>query len=161
MHHHDKTNTAIDMLLEELHIPGGTTDADRRVELRNNLVLVHEAFDDLQVTCHQLARKSGWWDEYDAMPEQYRKYFIGTKLALVHSEASEALEGVRKNLMDDHLPHRPMGEVEAADVIIRLLDMAGALGWNVAGAVIEKLAYNQKRPDHKPEVRNAAGGKQL
>ncbi|QYW02503.1 hypothetical protein CPT_Silvanus_029 [Stenotrophomonas phage Silvanus] len=114
-----------------------------------------------QHVCHKFARHSGWWQEYDEMPEKYRKYFIGTKLALVHSEASEALEGVRKNLPDDHLPHRPMGEVEAADVIIRLLDLAGAMGWDVAGAMIEKLAYNQQRPDHKPEARQGDGGKTM
>lgn len=50
-------------------------------------------------------------------------------LALVHSELSEALEGERKSKMDDHLPHRPMAEVEMADTMIRLLDCAGA--WNV------------------------------
>lgn len=49
-------------------------------------------------------------------------------LALVHSELSEALEGERKSKMDDHLPHRPMPEVEMADTMIRLLDCAGAWG---------------------------------
>lgn len=113
----------------------------------------------LQSDCHELARKSGWWAEYDSMDDGLRKHFIAGKIALVHSEVSEMLEGVRKNLMDDHLTHRPMAEVEAADTIIRLLDLAGALGWDVAGAVIEKLAYNQQRADHKPEARAAAGGK--
>ena len=47
--------------------------------------------------------------------------------ALIHSEASEALEGLRKDLMDDHLPHRKMAEVELADAVIRLLDCIGGL----------------------------------
>jgi len=114
---------------------------------------------EIQDLCHGLARKSGWWEEFYTMPSQYRKHFIACKIALVHSEASEMLEGVRKNLMDDHLPHRQMGEVEAADVIIRLLDLAGAMGWDIAGAVIEKLAYNQQRADHKPDARAADDGK--
>ncbi len=120
-----------------------------------------QGLDYLQEDCHALARKSGWWDEYDQMPEQYRKYFRASKRELMHSEVSEALEGARKDLMDDHLPHRKMEEVELADTLIRILDYAGGMGYDLAGAVIEKLAYNQRRADHKPEARAAEGGKSL
>lgn len=47
-------------------------------------------------------------------------------LMLVLSELAEAMEGDRKNLKDDKLPHREMFEVELADALIRLLDLAGA-----------------------------------
>lgn len=46
-------------------------------------------------------------------------------LALVVSEVSEALEGARKNLQDDHIPSMKMEHVEAADIYIRLADFAG------------------------------------
>jgi len=49
-------------------------------------------------------------------------------LALVVSEVVEALEGERKNLMDDKLLDRPMAEVEMADAWIRLADLAGGYG---------------------------------
>jgi hypothetical protein len=78
---------------------------------------------------------------------------------LIVSEVSEAMEGHRKNLMDDKLPHRPMVEVELADAVIRIFDLAGAKGYDVAGAIVEKLAYNAQRADHKPENRLAEGGK--
>lgn len=46
-------------------------------------------------------------------------------LMLVVTELAEAVEGVRKNLMDDKLTHRKMEEVEMADAFIRLMDYAG------------------------------------
>jgi NTP pyrophosphatase (non-canonical NTP hydrolase) len=115
----------------------------------------------LQRLCHDLSHRSGWWQEYIDMPQQYRKHFLLGRIALMHSELSEGVEGLRKNVPDDHLPHRPMLEVEMADAIIRILDMAGALQLDVAGAIIEKLAYNQQRPDHKKEAREAEGGKSM
>jgi len=80
-------------------------------------------------------------------------------LCLVHSEISEAMEGARKRLQDDHLPGRCMLEVELADAVIRIFDMAGGLGLDLPGAIAEKLAYNAKRADHKPDSRRADGGK--
>lgn len=85
----------------------------------------------------------------------------GELLALIHSEISEALEGERKDLMDDKLPHRRMAEVELADTIIRILDYAGAFGYDLQGAFDEKLAYNQTRKDHTFEARESAGGKKF
>ncbi len=69
------------------------------------------------------------------------------------------MEGHRKSLKDDHLPHRDMAEVELADAVIRIFDLAGAMNYDMGGAIAEKLAYNAQRADHKPEVRAAAGGK--
>ena len=115
----------------------------------------------LATVCHYLAAKAGWWNEYHEGDNTLKKHFIAGKMALVHSEVSEALEGFRKNRMDDHLPNRPQIEVEIADAIIRMLDMAGALKLDVAGAIGEKLIYNTQRPDHKLENRAKAGGKSL
>lgn len=69
------------------------------------------------------------------------------------------MEGLRKNLPDDKLPHRRMMEVELADALIRILDLAGAMNMDIGGAMAEKLAFNRTRADHKPENRAAAGGK--
>jgi hypothetical protein len=120
------------------------------------------AFNDFQSYCHGLALRSGWWHNKDGSPKDITNVdFIAAKIALMHSELSEALEGLRKGVMDDHLPHRTMLEVEFADTIIRVLDTAGALGLNVGDALVEKLYYNQQRADHKPENRFAAGGKSI
>lgn len=107
---------------------------------------------DLQEICYNTSLESGWWS--DPHP-----YIIPTKLCLIHSEISEAMEGHRKGKQDDHLPHRSSLEVELADAIIRILDLAGRMSLDLEGAIMEKLEYNSKRADHKPENRMAAGGK--
>lgn len=84
---------------------------------------------------------------------------VGELLMLAVSELAEALEGDRKNAMDDHLPHRKMIEVELADALIRILDTGKGLGLDLAGAFVEKLEYNRTRPDHQPENRIKPGGK--
>ncbi len=80
-------------------------------------------------------------------------------LCLIHSEISEAMEGYRKDLPDDKLPHRLAVEVELADAMIRIGDLATYLGCDLGGAVVEKMEFNRTREDHKLEARKAAGGK--
>jgi NTP pyrophosphatase (non-canonical NTP hydrolase) len=118
---------------------------------------INDSACNLQHYCHALAKKSGWWD--DLLPPQ--RGTVAEKLLLVHSEISEACEGYRKDLMDDHLPHRKMVEVELADALIRICDLAGAMDLDLGGAVAEKLLYNQQRADHKPENRALEGGKKF
>lgn len=121
---------------------------------------IHAGGAALQQVCHQLSKQSGWWNEKDGTPiDPFNKYVFGTKVALIHSEISESMEGGRKEVPDDHLPHRRKDEVELADAVIRIFDLAGARGMDLASAIIEKLAYNQQRADHKPEARALAGGK--
>ena len=112
--------------------------------------------------CHSRSKEAGWYTDLATMqPVTPSIELIAMKLALIHSEVSEALEGERKNLMDDHLPRRKMGEVELADAIIRIADLAGFLGYDLGGAIMEKLEYNAQREDHKIENRLAAGGKKV
>ena len=108
--------------------------------------------DVLTMYCHGIAKESGWWPE-DAKPD------VPRMLMLCVSELAEAMEGHRKDLMDDHLPERKALEVELADTVIRIFDMAGGLGLDLGGAITEKLIYNTNRADHKPEARALVGGK--
>nr|WP_246407851.1 hypothetical protein [Microvirga lupini] len=119
-----------------------------------------EGLDILQDLCHSLACLSGWWtDKATGERKTLEQVNVAEKLCLIHSEISEAMEGDRKKLMDDHLPHRQMIEVELADALIRILDLGGFLELDITSAAIEKLAYNQRRADHKLETRQLAGGK--
>jgi hypothetical protein len=103
--------------------------------------------------------KAGWWSNLDTGEPLNRN--DGEMIALMHSELSEALEGLRKNLMDTHLPYRPMVEVEMADTIIRIMDFCGGKGLDLGGAIVEKLEYNAHREDHKIEARKGAFGKKI
>lgn len=129
---------------------------------------------ELVAACHGASIASGWWTHKASGLDLgllvrggypgptyalLAQALVAQKLCLSHSELSEAMEGHRKGLQDDKLPHRSMLEVELADAIIRIADLAGALDLDLGGALVEKMAFNAVRPDHKPEAREAAGGK--
>lgn len=65
--------------------------------------------------------------------------YIPTKLALIHSEVSEALEadrvGDRENLQE-----------EIADILIRTLHLARYLAMDIGEVVLRKIEYNRTRP---------------
>lgn len=127
----------------------------------------------LMNACHDASVTAGWWTQQETgldlvdlinYPQNsFHRLLAGAlvsqKLCLIHSEISAAMEGHRKGLQDDKLPGRPMIEVELADAVIRICDLAGALGLDLGGAISEKMAYNAQRADHKPEARAAAGWK--
>ena len=74
---------------------------------------------------------------------------VGTRIALMHSELSEALEADRKgNPPDKHLPEFDSITVELADTIIRILDFAGGYDLPIGEALVKKLEFNKTRP-HK------------
>ncbi len=122
--------------------------------------------------CHGANVQAGWWTNAEAVTRAKATGLIDVTsdsfkssrnvpelLMLAVSELSEAMEGDRKDLMDDKLPHRKMLEVELADALIRICDLAGAKGYDLGGAVAEKMSFNASRLDHTLAHRAGENGK--
>ena len=98
-----------------------------------------------------MAVDKGWWEDWDlgVTTTDEAAIKILSKLALVHSEVSEAVEDVRNNnwtLGPIVQGWKPEGlPSELADVIIRALDIAGALGIDTERAIRAKVDYNKSR----------------
>lgn len=75
------------------------------------------------------AKSKGWHDE----PRE-----MGTLLALIHAEVSEALEADRKRDADNFVE-------ELADVCIRVFDLCGWMNLDLEKAIREKMEYNKTR----------------
>ena len=72
---------------------------------------------------------------------------MGCKLALIHSEVSEALEAARADYpASEKIPSIGNFEEELADTVIRCMDLANRYGVSLGNAIVQKVAYNEGRP---------------
>jgi NTP pyrophosphatase (non-canonical NTP hydrolase) len=130
---------------------------------------------ELQKEAHSIAKSKGFWDNTervinflkdceDELVDESMNNIISTKLALIHSEISEALEGLRKKnkekfiipssldmsdssdkmFFEDYIKNGV--EDELADAVIRIFDICEWLGIDLENHVIMKMNYNKTRP---------------
>lgn len=95
-----------------------------------------EIFKELGATAHKIAVAHGFQPPH-----------LAIQISLIHSEVSEALEGLRAgNPPDDHIPEFSSAEAELADVVIRISQMCHNEGWDLGEAIVAKMEYNNSRP---------------
>ena len=126
----------------------------------------------MQAAAHAQSEKSGFWDEprdtfraltriehhaevEPRLAPAYMRTIFAEKLALIHSEVTEALEAIRESNDTDWTKNtyredgKPEGvPSELADILIRVGDLCGEHGIDLEAAVIEKMQFNATRP-HK------------
>lgn len=126
--------------------------------------MLFDLMEKLQKKAHQNSKTKGFWEG----PENTS---VPVKLCLMHSEISEWLEAYRKGgdkpcdkkflcpvrkvektigIIDGSAPegHRTITnmEEEAADVMIRLLDLCEYLNIDLMRVTLAKMEYNETRP---------------
>ncbi len=124
------------------------------------------------VKTHGLAKEAGWWIDKEQELQDTKTIRPEAKIALhmlMVSEVAEATEAVRdkkpywyyqhmldKNQIVDpshndwslHIDGKakPEGElIELADVVIRIMDYVGGMGWDLESAIYAKHEYNKTR----------------
>ena len=100
----------------------------------------------LATELHRTSVEKGFWDPLKRMDEKDSFIFYSKQIAMIHSEATEVLEALRKN--------KGQREVvdEIADILIRALDLwagldeAGITNTSLQTALFAKADTNRNRP---------------
>lgn len=104
---------------------------------RSDELTLIRLLNELAQEVHAQAAKSGFHD---------KELNDGEIIALIHSELSECLEGLRHgNPPDSHCPEFSSAEVELADTIIRILHYGARKSFQIGYALFAKARYNSTR----------------
>jgi NTP pyrophosphatase (non-canonical NTP hydrolase) len=108
--------------------------------------------DKLAKNLHETAREKGFWDPSHKM-EGELFVFYAKQIAMIHSEATEVLEALRKSKGQELVVE------ELADIIIRVLDLyAGMLrNGDVQDSLHDTLQVKAKFNTTRPKMHGVAG----
>lgn len=110
--------------------------------------------EELVNMAHENARDKGFWEDWDSIAwedgldrnedstldiDELYNLATSTRLMLIVSEVSEALEALRKGDKENF-------KEELADVVIRVCDLAGGLNIDLQEEIINKVIKNISRP---------------
>jgi len=117
--------------------------------------IIIQVLKQLQQEIHENSNVKGFWSDHDklqkladdaGMGDVARHCIECTKIALHHSELTEAMDGIRAgNTQDDKIPEFLSVEAELADCVIRIMDHAEKYGYRLADAIITKVKFNESR----------------
>lgn len=100
--------------------------------------------DKLSSQLHETAVEKGFWDAMNTMDDKF--IFFAKQIAMIHSEATEVLEAIRKSKGHDQIVE------ELADIIIRVCDLyeglreSGEVFYSLEKTVKSKAQVNKGRP---------------
>ena len=104
---------------------------------------------DLCKGAHENAKNKGFYEDIELIKKNYgvesKEYkmllnnALATRLMLINCEVAEAVEGLRKDDIENFME-------ELADIFIRLGDLCGSLGINIEDEIIKKMEKNKARP---------------
>lgn len=112
----------------------------RKVDKHDKTTFIH-IFNRLEDEVTDISESKGWEIPVND-PEK-----LGNKIALMHSELTEALEGLRiGDPKSEHIPEFTQMEEEFADTMIRIMHFAKRMKLRVAAAMMAKMEFNETRP---------------
>lgn len=109
--------------------------------------------DELSKDIHEMAMAKGFWQPMTRMSNEDSFIFYCKQLAMIHSEATEVLEALRKNKGGDVVTE------ELADIIIRVLDLYQGLLANgeATGSLHDSLIIKMETNALRPELHGVRG----
>jgi len=96
--------------------------------------MTQRTLNEIKELVMQQAKEKGWVVDKD-------KLNVPEKIALVHTEISEAFEAYRRKNMDGQHGFNE----ELADAIIRIMHLCGTLNIDIEQEILKKLKFNDGR----------------